>query len=292
MDEGGRGVENVLLNAGRSAAIADKKGGFLFPSLKPEITYLQIDRASMGLDRVTFQPMPMEIVVRGGEESVVEINVIRSSTISGNAALFGQKEQAQTDGGVQFVELHGQANVFIELSNGNETLRRVADSRGRFTFTDLRPGRWVLKAVGGEVPLYHGFEKEFFEFDLKPGAHENATFKILPRRRQIKIIQEGRVIQETKPESPKFVSPQSAGEQCIVVYDRAKGYLIQLSSWQTQVKAQQLAVHAKASFPSFESFVQTADIPKMGRRHRVRIGVFKTRKEAVELCERHRQSHQ
>jgi len=295
--EDGSGVENVLINAGTSAAVSDRNGNFVFPSLKPDVVYLQIDRASMGLDKVTLQPMPMQVVVRGGEDTHVDISVIRSARIEGEIKLFGLTEQTHPDSTPRFVELHGQPGVFLELSNNSETLRRVSDNRGRFMFTDLRPGRWTLKAVGGEVPPYHNFERESFDLDLRPGGKETLVFRIFPRKRQIKILQEGGVVQEQRQEQktkPPIVSrpaiaPTPRAAECLVVYKPSrKGYVIQLSSWQSKEKARILARRAEESFPKYKSLVEEVNIPKLGRRYRVQIGIFKTRKEAERECVDHR----
>ena len=297
VDERGKGIENVLLDAGGSAAVTDKEGSFLFPALKPDVTFLQVDRTSIELDRVTLQPIPMEIAVRGGEESFVELTVVQSATITGSVLLFGPKQQTESDTSSAMVQLQEQSGVFLELASGSELLRRVSDNRGRFIFNDLRPGRWELKTVGGNVPLYHNFEKDSFVFDLKPGSLEVPVFKILPRKRQIRIIQEGSLVQEVKSKSDttkqiQTAQPAAAEEQCIVVYNRErKGYVIQLSSWTTRAKANTLAVHAKESFPGYESFVQTVNLPRLGIRHRVQIGTYPTERAAEAACEAHRTTH-
>ncbi|MBF8247392.1 MAG: hypothetical protein HW374_192 [Bacteroidetes bacterium] len=293
VDERGKGIENVLLDAGGSAAVTDKEVSFLFP----DVTFLQVDRTSIGLDRVTLQPIPMEIAVRGGEESFVELTVVRSATITGSILLFGPRQQTESDTSSAMVQLQEQSGVFLELASGTEVHRRVSDNRGRFVFNDLRPGRWELKNVGGNVPLYHNFEKDSFVFHLKPGSLEVPVFNILPRKRQIRIIQEGSLVQEVKPkaDTTKQIQPSqptAADEQCIVVYNSArKGYVIQLSSWTSRTKANRLATHAKESFPGYEPFVQTVNLPKLGIRHRVQIGTYPTERAAEAACNAHLTTH-
>ncbi|MEK6565523.1 MAG: SPOR domain-containing protein, partial [Bacteroidota bacterium] len=70
-----------------------------------------------------------------------------------------------------------------------------------------------------------------------------------------------------------------------------RGYVIQLSSWTTRAKANLLAAHAKRSFPGYESFVETVNLPNLGIRHRVQIGTFRTKDAAQSNCETHRQTH-
>lgn len=75
IDENGRGIANVLINIGDAAALSDRHGGFFFASLKPGSVFLTVDKASIGFDRITTQPMPMEVLVRGGEETNLILRV-------------------------------------------------------------------------------------------------------------------------------------------------------------------------------------------------------------------------
>ncbi|MBI4429912.1 MAG: SPOR domain-containing protein [Ignavibacteriales bacterium] len=290
LDEAGIGVEGVLLNAGASAALTDREGRFLFPSLPPGAVFLHVDRASMGLDRVTLQGMPMEILVRGGEHSHIEITAVRSSSVSGTVILFGQKYESFADTSSEIVELGGRPGIFVELSRPQETLRRLTDSKGRFTFADLRPDKWTLKVVGGDIPQYHALDQDSYELDVRSGQKNEVSFRILPRRRQIRIIQEGTVIEEQKPVvRPNAQVPDSA-EPCLVFYSPArKGYVIQLSSWLTRSKADKLAKDAEKLIGG-TSYVESAYDPKLGQRYRLRVGTFNTRRQAEEACIRYQQS--
>ncbi len=290
IDEAGRGIEGVLLNAGPAAALTDDDGRFLFPSLSPGVVFLHIDRASIGLDKVALQLMPMEVVVRGGDDAHVGVTVVRSSFVLGTVTLFGQKNESFADSSGEIVEIGGRSGIFVELRGHNETLRRVTDSKGRFGFADLRPGKWMLKVVGGDVPLYHALDQDSFDLEIQSGQKSEISFKILPRKRQIRIIQEGAVIEERKPDFQPKTPDADTLETCLVFYSPArKGYVIQLSSWLTKSKAEKLAKDAK-TFIGRPSYVESAYDPKLGRRYRVRVGPFKTKEEAEEKCRHYRQS--
>ena len=286
VDEEGKGVENVLVNVAGSAAITDRNGQFLFPTLQPGPVYLSVDRSSIGFERTTSQLLPMQIEVGGGKETHVELNIIRSSTISGTMQLYGAKEQGLGDSSrPELVELKGQPGVFLELSNSQEILRRVSDNRGKFLFTDLRPGRWTLRVAGGDIPEYHYVENETAEFELKPGSKVDALMKILPRKRTIRIIQEGTIIQEQKKDERKpEVEKSETPIPCIVnVAPRQDGFVLQFSSWTTRTKAERLVAEAQRLF-GYKATIHSANVPGLGIRYRVQMGLFKTREEANEMC--------
>ncbi|MBI3787860.1 MAG: hypothetical protein HY276_06325, partial [Ignavibacteriales bacterium] len=202
--ETGKGIENVLLYVGGATAITDKEGDFFFPALKPEVQFLQIDMSTIGLNRVPSQPMPKEVMIKGGEEVRVDIGVVRSAMVSGSITLYGfaKTESGDSTSG-PIVELGGRPNAVLELSNEAEVNRRVSDNHGRFVFADIRPGKWKLQVIDGNLPEFHFIEKDAIEVELKPGANEEVSFKILPRKRKILILQEGKVLESGKPEVQK-----------------------------------------------------------------------------------------
>lgn len=202
--ETGKGTENVLLYVGGATAVTDRLGEFFFPALKPETQFLQIDMSTIGLNRVPSQPMPKEVVIRGGEEARVDIGVVRSATVSGVITLhgFAKTETGDSTAG-PIVELGGHPSAVLELSNGVEVNRRVADNRGRFVFADIRPGKWKLQVIDGNLPEFHFLEKDAIELELQPGMKEEVSFKVLPRKRKILILQEGKVLEAGKPAEQK-----------------------------------------------------------------------------------------
>ena len=205
--EKGTGVQNVLVYAGGATALTDRKGEYSFPSLKPDKYFIQIDMASVGLNRVALQQLPHEMTIVGGEESRFDISLSRSVIVTGTVLMFGTKEQAANDTTQPaIVELGGHPNVLIELANGDDVNRRVTDNRGRFAFANMRPGRWILRIVDGNLPQNYYFDKETIEFNVAPGQAAEHTLKALPKRRRIQIISQGVTI-GVSPEKGKGVHP-------------------------------------------------------------------------------------
>jgi hypothetical protein len=286
-DEQGRGIANVLINIGENAALSDRRGAFSFASLKPGSVFLTVDKASIGFDRITTQPMPMEVLIRGGEETKLMLRVTRSVAIAGNILLFSAKEQGFLDTSTALTEMGGKSGVFLELSNSTEIHRRVSDNKGRFLFADLRPGQWILKVIGGDIPEYYNIYPESMRIELSPGERKDVTIQLRPRKRTIKMLQEGPLTQETPPAIEKkdtLSSILQTPRPCMVTYnEKRKGYVLQISSWLTRTKANRVAKRTD-TIVGLKTFKEAADVPSLGRRYRVFIGVFKTREEAVVFC--------
>lgn len=196
-DQQGKGIENILLMIGGQAAVTDKKGLFVFHSLTPGRNYLSIDRVSLGFQNITSLPMPMELHIRGGEETKITLRMNTSSIFSGTITLFAEKNQNILDTSSVLIETGGRPGIFVALSmkNENEIHRRVTDSRGIFLIEDIRPGVWLLRVTGGNIPKYHTIEPDSMLVNLLSGGKLHVNIQIHPEKRTIQILQQGAVTQ-------------------------------------------------------------------------------------------------
>lgn len=280
-DETGKGIANVLISIGTSVALTDRQGTFFFPSLKPGMAYILVDQAGIGLDRITAKPMPIEVVIRGGDETKYDIATTKSVSIAGKTILLSMREREFGDTSSALVELGGRAGVIMEISNGPEIFRRVTDNQGKFLFTDLRPGHWVLSVIGGDIPDYHLIQPDSVIIDLLPGEKKDVSIQIRQRKREIKMLQQGVIVQEIKQQPP----PPPA-KPCVINFnDKRKGFVLQISSWQTNLRALRDARRVE-KLSGMKPFIEIEKVPNVGKRYRVYLGVFKTREEAESMCRR------
>lgn len=210
------GIKNVVLKIGQATAVTDSKGEFFFPMLKAGQNFLMVERGSIGLERTLTETLPLEVNIEGTRVKKIEIGVIDAARLTGRVAVFEKqvavREQVAATPGGEFVlesgrvvpktagagegleEVSGLEDILLELSNEKETLRRVTDSRGRFSFEDLKPGRWTLKINNFNLPPLHYLEKETLIIELAPGEIiELPVFRVLPQKREIQIIEEGKI---------------------------------------------------------------------------------------------------
>ncbi|MGB2804411.1 MAG: hypothetical protein WBD64_05900 [Candidatus Zixiibacteriota bacterium] len=212
-------IPKVLLRIQDATAMTDENGEFIFPCLEPGTHYLRVDKNSIGLNRVASEKLPIMVEVKGGEKTEIQIGVVTSCKISGMVTVFSGKpkgefgDQTVTSGDGLFVvgsgeeddskgadvsKVRGLSNILVEVRCEEEVLRQLTDQKGRFSFEDLRPGKWTLTVYDHDLPAYHYLEDEQFQFDLKPGQEKDVTVRVLPRLRPIQIIDEGALGQEKK----------------------------------------------------------------------------------------------
>lgn len=212
-------ISDCLLRLNGLTAVTDKAGNFTFPSVSRGVYSLSVDTASIGMNRIPSQKTPIELVVRGGEETPVLIPVTRAAQLSGKVMVYdykrshnkiasgdkniGTDERSYIVGkdssygeGDKLVEDRGLANTVIELRNSSEVRRIVTDNQGCFEFDQVRPGGWTLKIDSDNLPEYYYFEKGIFELELKPGQKMEIFTKVLPKKRRIRIIAEPQTLFE------------------------------------------------------------------------------------------------
>ena len=199
-----RGIGGILLYAGEATAVSSEAGEFVFPGLQPNVYHLQVDLGSLGMDRVTTVPTPIDVSVRGGEETTIDLGVIPGATIRGSVLLFGIREPQPVDTTrTEYIELRGQPNVLVEISRDGETQRRIADNKGRFQFQNVRPGTWTMRIQDGNIPQYHYFEHDTATVIVGPSEQRQVMFRVLPRKRTIQILEEGRIPEQSPANEPR-----------------------------------------------------------------------------------------
>jgi cell division septation protein DedD len=123
--------------------------------------------------------------------------------------------------------------------------------------------------------------------ELSPGDKKDVSIQLRPRKRAIKMLQEAPSIQVTPPAiemKDTLSSIPPTLRVCMITYhEKRKGFVLQISSWLTKTKANRVAKRAD-KIVGLKTFKEAADIPSLGRRYRVFIGVFNSREEAVDFC--------
>ena len=210
--ETGQPIPNAILRLSGATAVADSHGEFTFHALKPGTFYLNIDSASIGLERIPVQKTPLKVDIEGGKETSIEIGITKSASLTGRITVYefteedglqkgfsiskGEKKAAREEGKDKMVETCSLPNALLELKSKQETWRVLADRKGRFRFDDVRPGQWTLTVRADNMPQYHYLEKDSFEIELAPGEKKEMLIRVLPKKRTIRIIEEGETVIE------------------------------------------------------------------------------------------------
>ena len=83
--------------------------------------------------------------------------------------------------------------VVIEIRGDFGVFYRKTDKKGYFNFESIKPGLWEVTAYSNSLPELHVFENERISINLEAGQEKEVLFKVVPKKRQIRIIQTGTI---------------------------------------------------------------------------------------------------
>lgn len=226
--ETGDPLKNIIIRLNNFSVVTDDNGKFIFPALNPGKYLLSVDKASIGLDKITVPDTPISLEVLPKEEKELTINIVKGAILSGQINIYKYvsaddsslkkqiiiEEQGKTirkfylvgegKDGRSLYKNGGIPNIIVEIQNEDRVLRVVTDGHGQFKFSELKPGTWRVKLYDNNLPPYHKFEKEMFKVGLEPGDKHELQIKVFPIKRKIRFRNSGGTLkQKSKKEIEK-----------------------------------------------------------------------------------------
>jgi hypothetical protein len=186
----GTGIPHALISAGTTTAITGGTGDFHFPALRPDLYPLRLDLGTVGLNMVQDPASPKEVTVSDGEEVTVAIALVPAASIVGRL-IRCEYVNALTADSTQdtLMEVPGAGGMRVRLGSGANQLTRVADGNGRFVFSEIVPGDWMLSVDLQDLPPLTFAERDSLALRVLPGEKAEVSIRILPRKRRINIIE-------------------------------------------------------------------------------------------------------
>jgi hypothetical protein len=183
----GRGIGGALVRLGPQAAITDDDGRVSFAGL-PAGSYRVALAQQMASGATVFNGNPNVRVDSGARRpATFNVAVEPAGRIAGSIRRLvvartgiGSEPDSLADGGP--VE-----GVTVLLIGARDTLYRTTDASGQYVFTDVPSGSWTV-VVQGELSPQTQWEHERVTTELKAGAALVVDFRLVPRRRRVKIV--------------------------------------------------------------------------------------------------------
>jgi hypothetical protein len=175
---------------GEQTRLTNDAGEATFTRLAEATQYLEVDRATLGMDRMAVPSGPIGVRVRAGSTETLDLAVRRSARLRGTARRFEARPAAML-GGPEVLEDSGAvAGAILQLANDADTLRTAVDAAGRFTFAEVAPGDWTLSVARADLPRYRRFEDAPRAIVLRAGETQNVALRVVPAAPQVQVIAE------------------------------------------------------------------------------------------------------
>jgi len=180
-------VDGIRLILGNHLSITDKNGNYLFKNVNPGDYVLEIDRSTTGINDIADQNVPASLILTDKEN-------IFNFGLTSAAKIQGKIDYRENENTLSFAQLptkkKKKENVIVEVSNGNQTFRKIAAFGDYFDFTYLRPGDWKVTVYRNGLDKRYKIPIDYFEFNLKSAETKNITIDVIKQSSEIKYQQE------------------------------------------------------------------------------------------------------
>ena len=172
---------NLVVHCNGMRTLTDKKGNFTFPGLTPGDYHLWVDEKTQNW--VSSKPLPQTVHVQKGDLKETNIRFEHPASLHGKLPLFNFSHDILEETG--YLE---NASLVLESTSTKERIFTTTNAQGVFSFDHLAPGRWILNVISSSIPSYHYLETKELLIDLFPGEEKTITLKVLPVKRELRII--------------------------------------------------------------------------------------------------------
>ena len=281
--------------------------------LEPYVTYtIELDRNSF--DNISWQikKSTISVFIDPNQFKLIQIPIAVVGEVSGTVYLSENNSKK------------GQGRIivcFYRSDDSSLAASTLTEADGFFSFLGLAPGSYVARIDTAQLRRLYmtsspialpvnilqnkdGYVVDGLDFVLQSLKSDTSALpekvgeqRTVPAEKpqivEEKVVLPQQVVEEKVVPPPQIVKEKvvpapppiiNTEGSCIVTYnEKRKGYVLQISSCITLKKANSVAIKAN-KISGLKTFVETADIPSIGRRYRVFIGLFKTREDAIVFC--------
>lgn len=182
-------TEGIRLILGNHISITDKNGNYVFKNINPGEYVLEIHRSTTEIHDITDILFPVSLNLNQKEN-------IFNFGLTGAANIQGQINYTESDNKTGYGQLQHKKekrrkeSLIIEVSNKEETLRKMAVLGEDFDFMYLRPGNWTVKVYRNGLDKKYKIPIDQFNFNLKYDETKKITFHVIKQQTEIKYQQE------------------------------------------------------------------------------------------------------
>ncbi len=187
----GEGIPDARLSIGKLTTISKEDGTYTFPAVNEGEVKMNLTVPQLETGYVVNGEYPAELTVKGSEETVCDVAMVRSAAVEGrlirmeeknSGSLFTQEREYEERGGF--------GGIIVQLEGEYKVRREVTRGDGSFSFKNFVPGDMTLTIFDNNLPVSHELSRETYELSLESGETEQLEIEILPVRRNIKFMEE------------------------------------------------------------------------------------------------------
>lgn len=199
----GRGVANALVRLGPQVGITDDNGRVRFGGLPAGEHRVSLSQETSYADVVFVGDPTLRVDSGARNPATFTLKIARGARVQISARRFVIARTGMAGAADSLADAGPIVATAFRLLGERDTLYRTTDENGRLSFNDVAPGKWIVEA-DGDVPSFHRFAPERVEIVLAAGETRSVDFRLIPRAREIKILNDTEEVRAV-PAEPKVV---------------------------------------------------------------------------------------
>ena len=194
-----QGVPGALVRLGPQVAITDEKGNVAFAGVPGGEHRVSMSQEASFAHAVLMGNPVLIVDSTRAEPTRFELSIARGARVAVRVRRYSTAQTSISGGADSLIDAGAVPNAVLTLTGARDTLYANADAAGRATFGDVPPGTWTL-SVRGDAPVFHRFDPDRLEMTLAPGEAREIDVRLVPRRREIRIIGADQELRPTQGE--------------------------------------------------------------------------------------------
>lgn len=180
-------IDGIILHLNGHTAVSDKEGNFTFVNVRPDTYNMIVEKTSMVFGEIIDHKMPVTVNAVSGAETRIDLNIVKACRITGNLAYLDNNTRPNER---QHASPFINGAVLIEITNGEDTYRKLTDSDGAFSINNLRPGVWRVNVYPSALEEGKVLEQKEFQLNLQAGEEHLLTIGVVNKSKNIRFQQE------------------------------------------------------------------------------------------------------
>jgi hypothetical protein len=198
----GSAVSGALVRLGSAAALSDARGRVSFRRLPAGEYRVAVAHPGSATDAIVSGDAKVVIDSAHPSPAPFRVTVSRGGSVRGRvvqrllakSSLNGEPDSLENPVALE--------NVSVALVAAHDTIFRATDSHGKYSFADVPGGEWTVAVMTEAPPQFH-YERETIPLTVRAGESAVADFQLLPRKREIRLLQNGEAPLVPVPNNPR-----------------------------------------------------------------------------------------
>ncbi len=175
--------DGILLQLGQYKVLTDSNGSFYFPNLMPNKYFITLSNEGNLTGVIPTIKTPIEVDIKANTTESLIIPLIKTGGVVGKIILENTKKDSVTTPSVY----EAVGVIYIKIFNEKESIITQMNDKNEFSFKEIKPGTWKLKAIIPAKSEQFEVLNQEQEVIIESGQIKQSAFTVKAIERKVKF---------------------------------------------------------------------------------------------------------